>query len=77
MKKIIKTGRVNVYVIYSEDFFDRLRPSYDSAADAIGELTGPEVSTLRTMIARYIRKCHDRHGCARLSEAILSRGQHA
>ena len=76
MKKQQKTGRVNVYVIYSEGFFDRLRPSYDSAANAIGELTLKEVNTLQSLIDRYIGRCHKRHGKL-LLEAAINRGQYS
>lgn len=76
MKKSIKTGRVNVYVMHSTGFFGKLRPCYDSAADAIGELTDNEVSTLRSMIAKYIERCHERHGSANLQTSV-SNGNHA
>jgi hypothetical protein len=54
------TGLASVYIKHSVGFFGHLRPCYDSAADARGNLTEREVSMLRSMIARYIRKCEDR-----------------
>ncbi len=68
------TGRMNVYLIHSPNFFDRLRPCYDASADAIGELTDQEASRLRTLISRYIERCHKRHGKAKL-DAAIGRGQ--
>ena len=56
-----QTGRVSVYVKHSEGFHEKLRPCHDSAADSCGEMTASEASTLRSMIARYVRKCHLRH----------------
>jgi hypothetical protein len=70
------TGRLNLYIRFAEGFFDRLRPAYDAAADVIGELTEAEVSTLRGMIARYVKKCHARHGDENLQAAIRA-GKHA
>lgn len=64
------TGRVNVYVCHSPNFFGKIRPAHDSSADAVGELTDGEVSTLRSMIARYIEQCHARHGKENLDKAF-------
>ena len=68
------TGRVNIFIMHSPNFFGPLHPCHDSAPDAIGELTEKEVSTLRGMVARYITLCHKKHGCAEL-DASIKRGE--
>jgi len=70
MKSHTQTGRVNVYISFAAGHYSKLRPSHDSAADAIGELTEVEVNTLRGMIHRYIDGCHKRHGKALLDAAM-------
>lgn len=72
MKRQQQTGRLNLYICYSPNFFDTT--CYDSTADVIGELTEKEVSNLRTMISRYVERCHKRHGKL-LLEAAITRGQ--
>ena len=52
-------GRVCVYVRHCTGYYGDLRPSYDSAVDCRGDLTDRQVSQLRAMIARYIRKCEE------------------
>jgi len=52
-----KTGLASVYIRHSRGFHGSLRPAYDSAADSKAEMTEAEVSTLRSMINRYMAKC--------------------
>jgi hypothetical protein len=54
-------GTVWIYSRWAENYNDRLRPAYDSAEDAKGVLTDYQVSTLRSMINRYVRKCHQKN----------------
>lgn len=56
-----RTGRVSVYVMHSEGFDGRLRPSHDSAPSCDGTMTDREAGQLRTIISRYVRKCTERH----------------
>lgn len=65
-KRKKETGLCQVYIRHSEGFHGRLRPAYDSASDALGEMTDSEVSTLRAIINRYVAKCHKRHGTGKI-----------
>jgi hypothetical protein len=76
MPKRKVTGRMNLYIRYEPNFFDKLRPAHDTAADAVGEMTEKEVSTLKSMIARYIERCHKKHGNLNLQNAV-NRGQYS
>lgn len=55
-----RTGLCQVYVCHSEGFSGRLRPAYDSAPIAIGELTSKQVQTLISKMHRYIFKCREK-----------------
>lgn len=55
-----QTGLCCVYIRHETGFDGLLRPAYDSAPTAKMPLTASEVSTLSSMIARYMVKCRDR-----------------
>ena len=55
-----KAGMACIYVHHYPGFFQRLRPAYDSAPTCLAHMTEREVSTMKSMIARYAAKCQDR-----------------
>ena len=73
MKKQKKTGRVSIYICYSEGYFGKLRPAHDTIPDVVGELTEDESRRLLDTIDRFIERCHKRHGKF-LLDAALARG---
>lgn len=52
-----QTGLCQVYICHSVNFHGHLRPCYDSGTACEGELTDRQVSTLRSLINRYVGKC--------------------
>ena len=56
-----RPGTANVFIRHEPGFLGFLRPCYDSAADCQGLMTSQQVSTLRSMIARYVSKCHEKN----------------
>ena len=57
----VRTGRLSVYFCYQEGFHGRLRPSHDTAATALGELTFKQVRTLNSRINKYISQSVERN----------------
>lgn len=51
-------GLASIYFMHSNNFFGRLRPAYDSAADVQGVLTEKQLRTLRARANKYVATCH-------------------
>lgn len=62
INKLKRTGRVSVYIKWCEDFHAKLRPSYDSAPDAYGELTNDQLRTLVRRVHKYLFECAEKNG---------------
>jgi len=56
-----KTGLASVYIRHEVNFHGSLRPSYDSAPMAKGELTYLQLRTLNRRIVKYVHDCEEKN----------------